>query len=309
MIPPYNFRRLEKRWQNLLSSSADLLDLIPEYYLREYGQDAMRMYVLFSGRLPGRSGRDEELADGILHYLRRYWRIAGAILERSDQAVVPGGRDAAENPGPVRHTGNVICAAVPETGPDASDAAERTGEARQLIYTVNDRIRRSMWNTAAAAMMEGLDPLRKAGKGRRQMNLAEARLYMRDYILLSAPFTPCIAQELWIRFGVYKTGVSDGFGYTDTDAAAENLENENVGNIMDAVWPTVIDSDRIGDPIRLPVCVDGRRRTEIAAFYGWTREKAAAESAAALGSRMPACVRRVVYVPGRILNFVTADKA
>lgn len=256
MTAPYNFRRLEKRWHDLLTPSPDLGDRMPEYYLREYGQDAVRMYALFSGSLPGRSRRDEELADGILHYLRRYWKIANVILENLER-----------------------------TCPDSHIAEEIPGEARELTYTVNERISRSMWNTAAAAMMEGLNPLRKAEMGQGRMTLLEEQFYMKNYILLSAPFTPYIAQELWTRY-------------------AELGQIEAV-NVMDAVWPEVEESDRFDDEVRLPVCVDGKKRTEIRALYGWSREQAAEGAAAALGCRMPSSVAKIIYVPGRMLNFVT----
>ena len=171
MISPYNFRRLEIRWQGLLGPSADARDGIPEYYLREYGQDAMRMYVLFSGKLPGNSERDEACAEGILRYLRRYWRIAEAILERSNESESADETEAGDNF-------------------DACSVEKLPGEARELIYTVNERVSRSKWNTAAAAMMEGLNLLRKEERGRGLMNPAEELLFMKNYIILSAPFTP-----------------------------------------------------------------------------------------------------------------------
>lgn len=282
MISPYNFRRLEIRWQGLLGPSADARDGIPEYYQREYGQDAMRMYVLFSGKLPGNSERDEACAEGILRYLRRYWRIAEAILERSNESESADETEAGDNF-------------------DACGVEKLPGEARELIYTVNERVSRSKWNTAAASMMEGLNLLRKEERGRGLMNPAEELLFMKNYILLSAPFTPYIAQELWKRYG--------GCEYHDERGCRRGvpdvLEDEDRRSVMDELWPIAGDADRSGDPVRLPVCIDGRKRTEIPAFFGWTREQAERAAAAALGSRMPSDVGRIVYVPGRILNLVT----
>lgn len=282
MISPYNFRRLEIRWQGLLGPSADARDGIPEYYQREYGQDAMRMYVLFSGKLPGNSERDEACAEGILRYLRRYWRIAEAILERSNES------ESADE----TETGDNF---------DACSVEKLPGEARELIYTVNERVSRSKWNTAAASMMEGLNLLRKEERGRGLMNPAEELLFMKNYILLSAPFTPYIAQELWERYG--GCGYHDGRGYHR--GVPDVLEDEDRRSVMDEPWPIAGDADRSGDPVRLPVCIDGRKRTEIPALFGWTRERAERAAAAALGSRMPSDVGRIVYVPGRILNLVT----
>ena len=276
MISPYNFRRLEKKWQGLLGPSADARDGIPEYYQREYGQDAMRMYVLFSGKLPGNSERDEACAEGILRYLRRYWRIAEAILERSNESESADETEAGDNF-------------------DACSVEKLPGEARELIYTVNERVSRSKWNTAAASMMEGINLLRKEERGRGLMNPVEELLFMKNYILLSAPFTPYIAQELWERYG--------GCGYHR--GVPDILEDEDRRSVMEEPWPIAGDADRSGDPVRLPVCIDGRKRTEIPALFGWTREQAERAAAAALGSRMPSDVRRIVYVPGRILNLVT----
>ncbi|MGO5313146.1 class I tRNA ligase family protein [Bilifractor sp. LCP21S3_A7] len=276
MISPYNFRRLEKKWEGFLGPSADARDGIPEYYQREYGQDAMRMYVLFSGKLPGNSERDEACAEGILRYLRRYWRIAEEILERSNESESADETEAGDNF-------------------DACSVKKLPGEARELIYTVNERVSRSKWNTAAASMMEGLNLLRKEERGRGLMNPVEELLFMKNYILLSAPFTPYIAQELWERYG--------GCGYHR--GVPDILEDEDRRSVMEEPWPIAGDADRSGDPVRLPVCIDGRKRTEIPALFGWTREQAERAAAAALGSRMPSDVRRIVYVPGRILNLVT----
>ena len=276
MISLYNFRRLEKKWEGLLGPSADARDGIPEYYQREYGQDAMRMYVLFSGKLPGNSERDEACAEGILRYLRRYWRIAEEILERSNESESADETEAGDNF-------------------DACSVKKLPGEARELIYTVNERVSRSKWNTAAASMMEGLNLLRKEERGRGLMNPVEELLFMKNYILLSAPFTPYIAQELWERYG--------GCGYHR--GVPDILEDEDRRSVMEEPWPIAGDADRSGDPVRLPVCIDGRKRTEIPALFGWTREQAERAAAAALGSRMPSDVRRIVYVPGRILNLVT----
>lgn len=282
MISPYNFRRLEKKWEGLLGPSADARDGIPEYYLREYGQDAMRMYVLFSRKLPGNSERDEACAEGILRYLRRYWRIAEAILERSNESESADETETADNF-------------------DACSVEKLPGEARELIYTVNERVSRSKWNTAAASMMEGLNLLRKEERGRGLMNPAEELLFLKNYILLSAPFTPYIAQELWERYGGCEYHDERGYHRGVPDV----LEDEDRRSVMEGPWPIAGDADRSGDPVRLPVCIDGRKRTEIPALFGWTRERAERAAAAALGSRMPSDVGRIVYVPGRILNLVT----
>jgi leucyl-tRNA synthetase len=282
MISPYNFRRLEKKWEGHLGPSADVRDVIPEYYLREYGQDAMRMYVLFSGKLPGNSERDEACAEGVLRYLRRYWRDAETILEQSEESGTADGSEAA---------GRF----------DVCDAERLPGEARELIYTVNERVSRSKWNTAAAAMMEGLNLLRREKGVRGLAGPAEELLFMKNYILLSAPFTPYIAQELWERYG--GCGYHDERGYHR--GVPDVLEDEDRRSVMEEPWPIAGDADRSGDPVRLPVCIDGRKRTEIPALLGWTREQAERAAAAALGSRMPSDVGRIVYVPGRILNLVT----
>ena len=282
MISPYNFRRLEKKWEGLFGPSADVRDVIPEYYLREYGQDAMRIYVLFSGKLPGNSERDEACVEGILRYLRRYWRIAEAILERSNESESADETESGDNF-------------------DACGVEKLPGEACELICTVNERVSRSKWNTAAASMMEGLNLLRKEERDRGLMNPAEELLFMKNYILLSAPFTPYIAQELWKRYGGCGYHAERGYRRRVPDV----LEDEDRRSVMDELWPIARDADRSGDPVRLPVCIDGRKRTEIPALFGWTHEQAERAAAAALGSRMPSDVGRIVYVPGRILNLVT----
>ncbi len=97
-------------------------------------------------------------------------------------------------------------------------------------------------------------------------------------VLLLAPFAPHIAEELWTRLG-------------------------GAGSVHDQPWPAA-QAEATVETIELPVQVDGRLRDHISLASGASEEAALARPKVreAIGGR---AVRRVVVVPGRVVNVVT----
>jgi leucyl-tRNA synthetase len=144
----------------------------------------------------------------------------------------------------------------------------------QTIRKVGEDIPRLSYNTAVAAMMEYMNVLRKG-----------ERTPHRDEVLplipLVAPFAPHIAEELWEQTG-------------------------GTGSVFDGAWPSFDPALAAQDSIELVVQVNGKVRSKI------TVQRDIAEEAAVAAALADPTVarfvlgepRKIVFVPGRLLNIV-----
>ena len=146
----------------------------------------------------------------------------------------------------------------------------------QTIAQVTEQVADLQYNTAIAAMMEYLNVVRAGGR-------APARAEVEPLVVMIAPFAPHLAEELWARLG-------------------------REGSIFDAdAWPDW-DPDKARETsVDLAVQVNGKLRGTVR-----VAADASAESAEALARSEDnvarfldgAEVRRVIHVPGRLINFV-----
>ena len=137
----------------------------PDDFVREYGADAVRLYILFIGPADARVDWQDSGLDGMVRFLRRLWRVA---LE-----VAVAGEDAAAEPlGALAH------------------------KAHETIVKVTDDIgRRFAYNTAIAAVMELVNEVA------RDPRAPGARFATETALSLIQPSAPHIAEELWERLG------------------------------------------------------------------------------------------------------------
>ncbi|HJR40490.1 MAG TPA: leucine--tRNA ligase [Gemmatimonadaceae bacterium] len=144
----------------------------------------------------------------------------------------------------------------------------------QTIKKVGDDIPRLSYNTAIAAMMEYMNALRA---GERRPHRAEVEPLVR----IVSPFAPHIAEELWERFG-HRQGVLDS-GWPEYD-------------------PALIEEDTIA----LVVQVNGKMRGKIRVPRDIDRDAAlvAALAEPSIAKFVPGPPKKVIFVPGRLLNIV-----
>lgn len=164
----------------------------------------------------------------------------------------------------------------------AAELATRDGSAdpmvlrklHQTIAKVTHDIPRLSYNTAIAALMEYMNVLRK---GERTPHRDEVE----PVIQLVAPFAPHIAEELWERFGHPRSVFDSGWPAFDADLARE-------------------------DEVQLAVQVNGKLRGTRTVPRDITQE-AALELALAdpsIAKHVTGTIRKVIFVPGRLLNIV-----
>jgi leucyl-tRNA synthetase len=144
----------------------------------------------------------------------------------------------------------------------------------QTIKKVTDDVPRLSYNTAIAAMMEYMNVLRK---GERTPHHDEVV----PLVQLIAPFAPHIAEELWEQVG-------------------------NTGSVFDAPWPTFDPALLTEDTVELVVQVNGKVRGKINVVRDVTQDAAyaAALDVSAIAKFVTGEPKKVVFVPGRLLNIV-----
>ena len=221
----------------------------PDALVEEYGADTVRAYLMFAFDWEKGGPWDRQGVMGVVRWLNEVWDLA--------------------------------------TGP-APDAAGDTDAERALARSVHrsiQRVSRSLerfsFNTAVAALMALRNDLRNA---LRQGSVGgEAwREALRTLLLLMAPITPHIAEELWSqRGGDY--------------------------SIHQQAWPQADPDLLVGETVTLAVQVNGKRRDEIEVAAGADEETIRRVALASpkvqrhLGGREP---RNVIVVPGRLINLV-----
>lgn len=164
-------------------------------------------------------------------------------------------------------------AATLATGDGAPDAGV-VRKLHQTIAKVSGDIPKLSYNTAIAALMEYMNTLRK---GERTPHRGEVE----PVIQMIAPFAPHVAEELWERFG-HSTSVFDG-GWPAFDA---DLARE--------------------DSIQLAVQVNGKLRGTLTVARDIQQPEAysAALAEPGIAKYVTGEPKKVVFVPGRLLNIV-----
>ncbi|MEO6447301.1 MAG: leucine--tRNA ligase [Gemmatimonadaceae bacterium] len=144
----------------------------------------------------------------------------------------------------------------------------------QTIAKVSSDIPRLSYNTAIAAMMEYMNTLRK---GERVPHRAEVE----PVVQLVAPFAPHIAEELWERFGHSASVFDSGWPAFDADLARE-------------------------ETVQLAVQVNGKLRGTLTVVPHITQDDAVAAARAEPGIAkfLTGEVRKIIFVPRRLLNLV-----
>jgi leucyl-tRNA synthetase len=221
----------------------------PDILVEEYGADTVRAYLMFAFDWEKGGPWDSQGVKGVVRWLDDVW-------------------DQVTGPAPS----------------EAGDAAAERALARSVhrtIQRVSESLERFSFNTAVAALMALRNELRGALRSG-TVGAAAWHQALRTMVLLMAPITPHIAEELWARLG-------------------ESY------SVHQQAWPEADPSLLVAETITLAVQVNGKRRDEIevaAEADEETIRRAALASPKVqrhLAGREP---RKVIVVPGRLVNLV-----
>ncbi len=165
-----------------------------------------------------------------------------------------------------------LAATIATPDGDADLAVQR--KLHQTIAKVSLDIPRLGYNTAIAAMMEYMNVLRR---GERVPQRGEVL----PLVQLVAPFAPHIAEELWERLG-------------------------GSGSVFDGGWPVLDPELARDDSVQLAVQVNGKLRGTLTVPRDVTQDDALAAALAepSIAKHVTGTPRKVIFVPGRLLNIV-----
>jgi leucyl-tRNA synthetase len=232
--------------QRMSKSRGNVID--PDQEVHRYGADVVRAYLMFGYRWADGGPWSSENIEGVVRWLHRVWHVA----QPTDVKKV-----AAE-----------------------ADAKVLRRITHQTIKKVGNDLEAYEFNTIIAALMtltNGLYKLREAMEGSPEWNEAVDTL-----LLLMAPVTPHIAEELWVRRG-------------------------NPYSIHQQQWPAFDAAAAAEELITLVVQINGkvRDRIEVAADISEQDAKATALASENVQKHLEGKEpKKIVYVAGKLVSIV-----
>jgi leucyl-tRNA synthetase len=171
---------------------------------------------------------------------------------------------------------------IDKVGKLPDELAKLRREVHLNLKQASSDLARHQFNTVASAGMKLLNALERApadGGDARAAVLAEGFSVLLRFL---SPITPHITQELWVELG---------FG----------------NDILTAAWPVVDEAALVQDELELVLQINGKHRGSITVAA--TADKAAIEalaiaSEAAQKQLNGAAPKKVIVVPGRLVNIV-----
>ena len=212
-----------------------------------YGADALRTFELFLGPINENSNWSSKGIAGVYRFLNRLW----TLVQEYDESDKSGNSDT-------RKLENITHA---------------------TIKKVTEDLHRLSFNTAIAAMMEGVNDLYKL---KVDGYTKEWQFTVESFIKLAQPFAPHMAAELWQQLG------------HDTQLDFEP-------------WPTWDDAKIVSDTITIIVQVNGKLRAKLDVATDTSEEDiktmalADANVQKHLAGKEPA---KVIYIKGKLVSIV-----
>lgn len=216
----------------------------PDEYIKLYGTDALRMYLMFMGPFSeGGDFRDSGM-EGMSRWIKRVWRMATASLKSSAQE---------------------------------TDSADVIKLLHHTVKKVGEDTERRHYNTAIASMMEFTNCVADHDG---TLTIGSLKTFLR----ILAPYAPHITEELW-----HMTG--------------------GTGSIHHESWPEYDKTQLVEATVTVVVQVNGKLRDSMQFDVKTSTIQAQVEAAARASKKVQKYIHaastvRVVFVPGKLVNFV-----
>ncbi|MDQ6881482.1 MAG: class I tRNA ligase family protein, partial [Pseudomonadota bacterium] len=252
-------------WTTMSKSKNNGVD--PQQLIEKYGADTARLYTMFTAPPEATLEWNDAALEGSHRFLRRVWNFGHQLL------AADGGS------GNGRARSNRAAQTLGKEG-----KALRL-EIHSLLKQVDYDYHRMQYNTVVSGAMKLLNALEEC----RASAEPGAREALREGfgVLLRVlyPVTPHIAHSLWQALGFAQVH----------------------GELLDAPWPRVDPQALMQDEIELVLQVNGKLRGAVRVPAGASRdeiEKLAVASDAFLQHAGGAAAKKVIVVPGRLVNVV-----
>ena len=237
----------------------------PQELIDKYGADTARLYMMFTAPPEATLEWNDAAVEGSYRFLKRVWNFGIKL-------------NAIKNIAEKDHS-------TPASGGFDSESKFLRREIHSVLKQVDYDYQRMQYNTVVSGAMKllnALEDFKSNGSASAHAALAEG-----FGILLRClyPATPHIANALW-----------QGMGYAKAQ-----------GELLDAPWPTVDAAALVQDQLELMLQVNGKLRGSIkvpAAADKAAIEKIAVTSDVFIAHAGGAAPKKVIVVPGRLVNVV-----
>ena len=215
----------------------------PDMIVEKYGADTLRLYEMFLGPINQSKPWDSNGIDGSFRFLRKLWNL---YFDKNDAFCVT----------------------------DEAPTKDNLKTLHKLIKKVSDDIEAFSYNTAVPAFMIAVGELAQ--------QKCQSRQVLETLVVLVAPFTPFVAEELWEKLGHAET-------------------------VFDAQWPEFCEEHLKEDTVTLGVSFNGKTRFTL--DFPADASKESIEQAALADEQSAKYLEgkqvvKVIVVPGRIVNIV-----
>lgn len=246
----------------------------PDEVVGEFGADAFRLYEMFMGPLQDVKPWNTAGVSGVYKFLGRVWRL---FIDEDSEAAFE--QDCSADPSrAAEHAARIRLAANIQ---DIPAEAFHLKPLHACIRKVTEDLEALRFNTAISALM---------------IFVNEAIAWdvkpvpvLRTFLQLLAPFAPHLCEELWEMLHVGAGQEPESLSY--------------------APWPAFDPALLVADTLEIPVQVNGKLRDVIRMPVGATNselEAAAMKSEKALPFLAGKQIRKVIVVPGKLVNIAAA---
>jgi leucyl-tRNA synthetase len=237
----------------------------PQSLVEKYGADTARLFMMFAAPPEQTLEWSDEGALGQFRFLKRLWKAVHEHVSDGDSA-----------------TGvTATLSAVPAAELDAAGKELRRQAHQTLTKVTSDIGKRRVFNTAIAAVMELMNAVsRYTSTGAPARAVRQEALEIS--VLLLSPMVPHVTHALWQELGHQRV-------------------------LIDERWPEADPAALAQDAMEVIVQVNGKLRGRVSVPKGADQPAAFAIAMSDADVRRfvgEAAPKRVVYVPGRLLNVV-----
>ncbi len=241
----------------------------PQDLIEKYGADTARLYTMFTAPPEATLEWNDTAVEGSYRFLRRLWTF-GFRQHAMEKIAADAGQKPSSDPSGVQFG-------------KAAKALRR--ELHTVFKQVDYDYQRMQYNTVVSGAMKMLNALENFQDDGASGNCQALREGLGLLLRCIYPATPHMTHALWVALGY----------------------DAEFGDLLDAPWPRADDTALLQDQITLMLQVNGKLRGAIVVAAHASREeieRAAVESEAVRKIADGVRVRKVVVVPGRLVNVV-----
>ena len=226
--------------------------IVPDEYIEKYGADALRAYLMFLGPLENGGDFRDTGMEGMYRFVRRVWEL----MNNSDDVKLSKEQEKALDI-----------------------------KLHQTIAKNTSEMSKFRFNTSISSVMELVNVMKDIMSN--QNGDIESEVWRQSceaVVLLLAPFTPFLSEEVWRE--VFKKNTS----------------------IHKSTWPQYDESRLISDQIEIPVQINGKFRATVTLKAKQISEgdvvSVAKENDVVKRWLQDKEVKKVIYVEGKMLNLI-----